>query len=794
MLVPLSWLREFTPIAASTSEIVDACNQLGLVVDGLDEPGRDVEGVVVARVLDVREHPKSTKGLTLVDVDAGGTTTTVVCGARNVAPGDVVPYAPVGARIPGLTLKRKPVAGIESDGMLCSARELGLGDDHSGILHLDDDAPLGADVREVLGLDDVVLDLDITPNRPDAMSIVGVARDLAAAFNTPLLVPTAPPSEVGGDVRGISLSVEAPGACPRYVARVASVSLGPSPRWMQRRLTLAGMRPISNVVDVTNYVLLELGQPLHAFDLDRLSGRGIVVRVARDGERMTTLDGTERVLQREDLLICDAERAPQAIAGIMGGGSSEVTDSTREILLESAYFDPVGIGRTSKRLGLRTESSARFERGVDPNGVLRAADRAIELLVDVAAADPAPGACDEYPAPIEPRRITIRTTRVNALLGTELSDDEIGEALVPLGIDLEGSGATRTAVTPTFRPDLEREVDLVEEVARRVGYNSIARHVPSSGEHAGGLTARQHERRLVVDVLVGMGYDEAYTLPLLAPADVARAGLPPEGVELENPLRAEESLLRPSLLPGLLGAAAFNAGHGQSDLALFEVGHVFLPPEGAGPLPDERDRVAVLLSGAQHRRPHEPDRPVDAFDVVDAWCELVTALHLADARLEPGEWPSLHPARAAVAYVDGAPIGALGEVDPDVVARFSLDGPVVAMELELDALLDASRTRRTLRPVSRYPASSIDLAFVVDEATPAGHLRATLRRAAGELAESVELFDVFRSDAIGAGRKSLTWSLRFRAPDRTLTDAEVAEIRQRCIDAVVTAHGAELRG
>ncbi|HEX4775889.1 MAG TPA: phenylalanine--tRNA ligase subunit beta, partial [Acidimicrobiia bacterium] len=785
----------FTPIEAPTGEIVDACNQLGLVVDAVDEPGREIGGVNVARVLAVNPHPNADK-LTLVDVElGGGATTTVVCGAKNLSPGDVIPYAGSGARLPGgITLERRKIRGVVSDGMLCSARELGLGDDHSGILHLDRDAPLGVDVRELLGLDDVVLDLDVTPNRPDAMSIVGVARDLAAYFNTTLLVPTPPASEVDGDVRGITLAVEAPDRCPRYVARVATVTLGPSPRWMQRRLTLAGMRPISNVVDVTNYVLLELGQPLHAFDLDRLAGRGIVVRLAAGGETMTTLDGVERALQPDDLLICDAQRGPQAIAGIMGGGSSEVTDTTREVLLESAYFDPVGIGRTSKRLGLRTESSARFERGVDPNGVLRAADRAIELLVDVASAERAAGARDEYPVPIEPRRITIRTARVNALLGTELSDDEISEALVPLGIELEGSGATRTAVTPTFRPDLEREVDLVEEVARRVGYNSIARHVPSSGDHAGGLTTRQRDRRLVVDVLVGMGYDEAYTIPLLAPADLARAGLPPEGVELENPLRAEESLLRPSLLPGLLGAAAFNAGHGQNDLALFEVGHVFLPPVGEGPLPDERDRVAILLSGVHRRRPHEPDRPVDAFDAVDVWCELVSALHVADARLEPGEWPSLHPARTAVAYVDGAPIGGLGEVDPDVVARSSLEGPVVAMELELDALLDASRARRTLRRVSRYPASSVDLAFVVDEAVPAGHIRATLGRAAGDLLESVELFDVFRSDAIGAGRKSLTWALRFRAPDRTLTDADVAAVRERCIDAVVRAHQAELRG
>jgi phenylalanyl-tRNA synthetase beta chain len=796
VLVPLSWLREFAPVEAETAAIVDACNQLGLVVDGVDEPGRDIEGVVAAKVLDVRDHPKSTKGLTLVDVDSGASTTTVVCGAHNVAEGDVVPFAAAGSRLPGGPLGRKKIAGIESDGMLCSARELGLGDDHSGILHLDEATELGADVREVLGLDDVILDLDVTPNRPDAMSIVGVARDLAAYFHVALRIPVPPASDPGGDVRGITVAVEAPDRCPRYVARVASVTMGPSPRWMQRRLTLAGMRPISNVVDVTNYVMLESGQPLHAFDLDRLAGRGIVVRLAGEDERMTTLDGLERRLTREELLICDAHRAPQAIAGIMGGGASEVSDGTTAILLESAYFEPTGIGRSSKRLGLRTESSARFERGIDPNGALVAADRAMQLLAEVASGDAAPGASDHYPTSIEPARITVRTARVNELLGTDLGDDDIADALVPLGIELEGTGGVRVAVVPTYRPDLEREIDLVEEVARRIGYNSIDRRVPSSGEHFGALTPRQRERRLVVDVVAGLGYDEAYTMPLVAPADLARAGLPPEGIELENPLRAEESLLRTSLLPGLLGAAEFNASQGQPDLALFEVGHVFLPPTAeTEPLPDERDRLGVLLAGTHRRRPHGEDRSVDGFDLVDVWRELADALHLTDVRLEPGSaLATLHPARSAIAFVDGAEVGSLGDVSPEVLARFGLNGPVVAMELELDRLLAGSRRPGTLQPVSRFPVSTIDLAFVVDEPVPAGDVAATLRGAAGALLESLRLFDVFRSDALGSGRKSLTFALRFRAPDRTLTDTEVAEVRARAIDAVVRAHGAELRG
>jgi phenylalanyl-tRNA synthetase beta chain len=791
---PLSWIREFTPVAAPVPELVYALNQLGLEVEGLEEPGREIAGVIAAKVLAVADHPDADK-LTLVEIDTGGATTRVVCGARNLAPGDVVPYAPPGARLPSGVLERRKIRGVVSDGMLCSPRELGLGHDHQGILHLASGSILGTDVREVLGLDDVVFDLAITANRPDAMSVIGIARDLAAHFGLPLTVPEpSVPSAGRPTADRVTLEVEAPDRCPRYVARVATVVMGASPDWMARRLTLAGMRPISNVVDVTNYVLLERGQPLHAFDLVRLGGRGILVRLAADAERMQTLDDVERVLTPDDLLICDAEGAPQAIAGIMGGGSSEVSDATTEILLESAYFEPMGISRTSKRLELRSESSARFERGVDPGGVLAGADRACELLRDVAGAEAAPDALDAYPHPVERRRITVRTDRINALLGTTLSGEEVGAALEPLGIELEGGGGAPIAVVPTYRPDIEREVDLAEEVARRVGFNEIPRTIPSSPDHVGGLTRAQRERRLVADVLVGAGCSEAYTLSLVAPTDLSRVELAALAVvAVENPLRAEESLLRPRILPGLLGAVAFNAGHGRPGVALFEMGHVFgVPPDGQV-LPDERDHVAVALAGAVPRRPHEPDRPVDVYDVVDVWEQLVDALELADARLERANAPGLHPARTAAAVVDGEVLGHAGELAPAVAAAFELAEPVVVLELDLGRLLGASRRERLFKPVSRFPASGIDLAFVVAENVAAGGVEATLRAAAGELLEDVRLFDVFRSDALGPGRKSLAYALRFRAPDRTLTDEEVGGLRQRCIGAVVAEHGGELR-
>jgi phenylalanyl-tRNA synthetase beta chain len=796
MRAPLSWIRDFTPVEAPVDEIVGALNQLGLEVEGVEEPGREVGGVVAARVLGVEPHPNADK-LTVVDVDYGSGSTRVVCGARNVDAGDVVPYAPAGARVPELgVLESRKIRGVESDGMLLAPDELGLGDDHEGIVHLDDTTEAGADVRRLLDLDDVIFDLSITPNRPDAMCIVGVARELAAHFDLPLRVPEAHAPTDPAVKSDITVRIDASDHCPRYLARVAEVTMGRSPSWMEQRLVKAGMRPISNVVDVTNYVLLERNQPLHAFDLDRLGGRGILVRLAEPGERITTLDGVERALEPEDLLICDATGAPQAIAGIMGGGTSEVSDGTKVILLEAAYFERMGIARSSKRLKLRSESSARFERGIDPNGVAEHAERAMELFAEVAGARVVSEVVDEYPSPIEPARIDVRTSKVNRVLGTRLTDGDILDALRPLEIEVSGSGDDITASAPTFRPDLEREIDIVEEVARRVGFASIGRTVARPDEQIGGLTRRQRELRTVADAMVGAGLAEAVTIPLVAPGDLERTGAPVDRlVEATNPLRAEESVLRTRILPGLLRAVAFNRGHGLSDIALFEVGRVFLAPTSRDALlPDEPTNLAVVLAGMVRRRPVEPDRPVDPYGVLDVLNVVFGALEIVDGRTESVMRTGFDPTRAAAIVVDGNEIGVGGEVDPGVLEALELAPPVVALELDLDQLLGARRRDRMFRPPSPYPPSSIDLAFVVGEDVAAGAVAVTLRGAAGDLLEDLRLFDVFRSDDLGAGRKSLAFAMRFRAPDRTLTDDEVGEVRRRCIDAVAREHGGELRG
>ncbi len=793
MRAPLSWIRDFTPVDADAPVIAEALDHLGFEVESVEEPGRDLGGVIVARILDVRPHPDADRAR-LADIDYGLGQITVVCGAPNIVAGMLVAYAPTGATLPGgITLEAKEIRGIVSEGMLCSPTELGLGEDGSGILALGDDAEPGLDIREALDLDDIVFDLSITPNRPDAMSIVGLARELAAHFSLPFEVPiplvsaSVPPTG-----EQVTVFVDAPERCPRYLARVASVTMGESPAWIARRLTLAGMRPISNVVDITNYVLLERNQPLHAFDLDRLGGRGIRVRLADAGEKIGTIDRVERTLTASDLLICDADDRPQALAGIMGGGGSEVSATTTSVLIEAAYFDPMGIARTSKRLGLRSESSHRFERGIDPEAVPAGADRCCELLGRHAGAVVSSEPIDLYPNPVERAHITIRTDRVNRLLGLALAPAEVRDALAPLGIEVDGPGPDFATVAPTWRPDLQREIDLVEEVARRVGLERIPPTLPNVAGQTGGLTLRQRDRRLVADLLVGLGCSEVVSVPLIAPTQLSRLGLPLDGlVEAVNSLRADEAVLRPCVLPGLLAAVERNAAQGMTDLALFEMGHIFGAPVDGSLLPDERDAVAVVFAGTVARRPVEPDRPVDIYDLADGVRAIAEGLGLASLEMVSADVEGFAPGRAASLVLDGEVIGGAGEIAGDAL---DTDVPVVALELDLDALLAGSRRDRTFRPLSRFPASNIDLAFVLDEGIAAAAVIATLRDAGGELVEDITVFDEFRSDALGAGRRSLAFAIRFRSPERTLTDDEVGTLRQAAIDAVVVAHKAELRG
>ncbi len=757
-----------------------------MVVETLERIGEGLDDVVVARVLATRSHPDADR-VQLVDVDTGnGEALQIVCGAFNFGAGDLVPLAPIGAVLPGgFEIARRKMRGEWSNGMLCSARELGLGEDAGGIHVLSGAIEPGTPLVAALGLEpDVVFDLDITANRPDAMSIAGVARDLAAKLRLPFALPEPVVPEAPFRVDGLaSVSVEAPDLCPRFTARVIEgTAIGQSPAFVQRRLTLAGMRPINSVVDASNYVMLELGQPTHPYDLARLPGDGLLVRAARPGETITTLDGAERVLgdgPTPDCLICDAEGTPVGIGGIMGGASSEISDSTTTVLLEAAHFTPMAIARTSKRLNVRTEASARFERGVDPEGIDRSVARFCALLL---GGEIAAGTLDVRAAPPEDRRVRVRTAKVNRLLGTDLSDEQVRDTIAPIGFEaIPIESGLHDVLIPSWRLDAAIEVDVIEEVARHYGYARIPRTMPV-GTRIGGLSPHQVLRRRLRDALVGAGLSEGTNPPLIGPGDHERAGLPAEAMVAANAMLREESILRTSLLPGLLKALVFNASHRNPDVWLFEVGHTFGVPAPGDDLPDEREIVAAALAGQE------------APAAVAIWRALEKVLRLHDCGLEPATAPGLHPGRAARIVASGHPLGWVGEVDPEVLAGHELAGPVAWLELDFGAALAARGRAGAVRPVSKYPSSDVDLAFVVADDVPAGRVEATLRTAAGPLLEWIRLFDVYRGTGIDAGARSLAYRLRFQALDRTLTDAEVGELRKACIAAVTNEHSGTLRG
>lgn len=769
------------PVEAGPDELAERLTLAGLAVEEVLVTGREVEGVVVGEVRAIREHPAA-DNLVLVRAFDGGAEHDVVCGARNYAVGDRVPLALPGARLPGgIEIGRRVVRGETSDGMLCSARELRVADDHAGILILDRNAPLGKDVVAALELDDVILDIDVTPNRPDCLSIVGVAREVAVLYGLPFTVP--PPVVAEGDRDAAALvrvSVEDVRGCPRYLARVITgVALGPSPWWMRRRIMATGMRPISNVVDVTNYVLLERGHPLHAFDRSKLAGSSIVVRRPKRGERIVTLDGQERVPGREDVLICDAER-PVAVAGVMGGADSEVSESTTEIVLESAYFDPVRVGRAARRLGLRTEASVRFERGADPEAVPAAADRAAELLASVAGGTVARGAVDVYPRPRRARAIRLRVPRANALIGNGQPAEEMAASLRALGCTVEASRTALRVFPPSHRPDLVREEDLIEEIARLYGYDRVPETLPT-GARAGGLTPAQRRRRVARALLLGAGLSEAQTLSLLPPWFPDRLGLPEEHpwratVRLANPLSEEESVLRPSLVPGLLLVALRNEARRLLPVRLFEAGTTFAPGDGGV---REAGRVAWVLTGPAPGGWHQPERSLDFFDAKGVLEALVEGLGLGSPVVKAaGEGDAVfarglfHPGRSATVTVDGARVGFLAELHPRTAAALELAHRVVVAELDLDAL--TARSRESVAPVlPRFPAVARDLALVVPEEVPAAAaVQEVVRAAGGSLLESVALFDVYRGEQIPAGMVSLAFALSFRDPERTLTDED----------------------
>jgi len=788
MKVLLSWLREYAPdIEGDPFALGDLMSDLGLTCEEVRLLGGGLDGIVVARVLSLKPHPDADR-IQLVEVDPGdGEALQVCCGAFNMSVGDLVPLATIGTVMPGgMEIARRKLRGEWSNGMLCSSRELDLGDDHEGILILPADLPVGVGFAEAMGIEsDVLYDLDLTPNRPDAYSIIGVARDVAAKLGIRFELPQIEVPRMGTPTVEIaSAELLDPDLCGRFALRVLSgVTIGPSPAHVARRLTLLGMRPISSIVDLANYVMLEYGQPSHTFDLDHVPHGALRVRWARAGEQIETLDSQMRTLEPTDGVIAGGDDVALSIAGVMGGASSEIAEGTTNVLLELAWWDPPTIGRTSTRLGLRSEASSRYERGVDPAIASQAADRFCQLAIEEGATiHPGEVVVDGNLPDRSP--ILVRTERINDLLGSSLDRDQIRGYLDPIGFTTEvTTDGELTVALPSWRLDSTAEVDIVEEVARHHGFAELGHTVPVPPD-PGRLTSDQLALRVIRDVLVDNGCLEVMPNPFLAPGELAACGVRTDAITVANPLAADESVLRTSLLPGLLTTLRYNATHRQLGLPVFEIGHCYAlaaPGEGradTGTL--EWAEVAVALEGQE------------APAAVGLCHRVIEELGLPEPLVTGAEMPGLHPTRSARVSVGGVDVGELGEVDPAVLAGHEIDERVAWLRLDLDTLLSIERPVHVQKPLSRYPSSDIDLAFLVPDEVPATLPTHTLRDAS-ELVVSARLFDVFRSDQLPKGVRNLAYRVRLQAMDRTLTDKEVAAVRSELIDAVVTTHGVELR-
>jgi len=795
--VSLRWLSEYVDLPDDPAEVAVALAALGHEVEGVELAPADWSGVTIAKVLEVGPHPDADR-IRLCSVTIGEEPIPVVCGAWNFDAGDIVAWARPGAVLPGgFEIGVRDIRGVTSNGMICSERELGLGDDHEGILVLDPDAPVGSDFSGWVELPDTILDVATTPNRPDAMSMVGLARDLAAAFGSPLRTPDPTPATVPG-TPSTAVEIADPSGCYGFVLReLQDVSVGRSPFWMRRRLRAAGLRPISNVVDVTNYVMLELGQPLHAFDADRVAGDRLVVRRATGGERLTTLDDVDRLLTGDDLVICD-DHGPTSLAGTMGGARSEVHPGTSRVLLEAAAWDPPTILHMARRHGLRSEASARFERGVDPNLPSTAAARAAELMLRNGGGSLLEGVVYEVAVPVAPLTIGLDVAHVTRVLGSGFDAAEIGTLLESIGFGVSVVGDHLDVVVPTVRPDVTRPIDLVEEVARLHGYDRFPDRVPTGP--AGGWTGTQRRAHLIRTTLAGAGLSQAVNLSFLAGEDLDAVGYPDdhEGrsvVRVTNPLREEESAMRTGLLAGLLRSLRYNRAHGIDDVALFEVGKVFFrrPSPFDARIPDQPDRVGFTIVGSFGPvGVGDTPRPVDVHTATALWRLLAGTLRLDDWELVADTAPGFHPGRTARVVVRGRDVGHVGEVHPRTAAAYGLDGRVAAAELDL-ATLTAPVGHRTLRAPSPFPPVDFDLAFVVPDAVPAAAVLASATLGAGDLLEELVPFDEYRGDAVGPGCRSLAMRVRLRATDRTLTNEDAGRVRTAII-ATVGSLGATLRG
>lgn len=794
MKISLRWLQEFIDLpTADTDELAGVLTMLGHAVEGVERLDAGWEGVRVGRVTSIASHPDADR-IRVCQVDVGSGPRQIICGAWNFEEGARVAVAEPGAVLPGgVEIGKREIRGVVSNGMICSEAELALGDDHSGILVLEGEPELGTDFTELVELPDVVLDLDITTDRPYAMSLLGIARDLAAHYETSYRVPERTLETVEGKT-AVAVEIEDSEGCRRFTAReIAGVTVAPSALWVRHRLRKVGVRPVSNVVDATNYVMLELGHPLHAFDAETIAGDRLVVKRATAGETLVTLDHETRTLHASDLIIYDDE-GPTSMAGTMGGARSEVTEETTRVLMEAASWDPPTIMFMSRRHGLPSEASRRFERGVDPGLADEANARASAMVAQIAGGKVLAGSVDVITREIEEAVIELSSAEVERLLGPGFDADRIRDLLRRLDMDV-GPGDPMTVTVPTYRPDITRPADLVEEVARLHGYDEFEPTLPTGP--AGGLTIEQRRFRGMHRALTGIGLSQAINLPFVSVDDLVQLH-PGAGASdlltVRNPLREEESKLRPSLLPGLLGALRYNRSHGVSDVALFETGRVFSSaPDDADPrLPKQPERLAwAMVGGVGIRRLEGTESSASAELSLAVWRHLGRSLGI-DSALEPASPPGFHPGRTARVIIGGEAIGHVGELHPGAAAAFELSGRVAVAELELAPLLAPVAPVMGLSP-SVFPPIDFDLSFVSPPGVGASVLVEATTGAGEDLVEWARVFDEYRGPGLEEGERALAIRYRLRAPDRTLTNEEVAPVRQAMIEAAA-ALGCELRG
>jgi phenylalanyl-tRNA synthetase beta chain len=802
MRVSLNWLEEFVPIDRSPQDLADLLTMAGLEVEAMEPIGHSLQDVVAAKILSVKRHPEADR-LFVCRMNAGKEEVPVVCGAQNLEAGAMVPMALPGTKLPGgLMIEESIIRGVHSVGMLLAEDEMGLTDDHSGIMLLPPDLEPGTSVAPALALEDWALEIALTPNRADCASVIGIAREIAALTGQKLKKPEIKLQESGPPIEELArITVEDPIGCPRYGAgMIRNIEIKPSPFRIRYRLYVAGIRSISNIVDVTNYVLLEMGQPLHAFDYDRLKENRIVVRRAQEGETFTTLDGTTHTLSDEVLMICDGQRSV-AVAGIMGGLNSEIFAGSRNVLIESAFFDPITIRRGAKRLGLSTEASYRFERGIDIEGVIRALQRSLMLMADLAGGEVTRGVLDVYSKPYQPRLIDLRVDKTNRFLGTSLSQEAMAGYLraLELGVEKVQKNVLRVK-PPAFRVDLTRDVDLMEEVARLEGFDNVPVTYPPIKPSDGGDLSEISKREKIVEIMVGLGLTEIISYSFISPESVAFLGAE-EGsplrsfVTLLNPLTVDQSVMRTSLVPGLLTAAKTNFAQGEKDLKLFELGRIFLRREKKE-LPEEKPFLAAMMTGLYNPKEwFREERPVDFFDMKGALEALLKALGLkafSFVRLSVPPWYNKDVAVAV--FLGQILLGYIGEVSLEVLRHFGLETDnLFLFELDVAVLAEKSREVRHFEPLTKFPAVYRDLSLVLARGTESAQIQDIIKREGGELVESATLFDHYEGGKIDPSEKAVAFRICYRSKEGTLDGRDVNKLHEAIIKQIAKETRARLR-